>query len=573
MAPPSGAHPAPTMHTDRLSDGRASEPNTYPFPRATLNRIAASAGVEPSQLSLLEVSFGTPLFDAVLDYAGRTPQAPAADTAAPVRARWVNPRDSSEWADGGGSDVDDTDHAEAIAAAIKAHGLAEAADDQGASQILARPHPRQLLKAVAGLGETVVTWPPPPALSVATLRASLLPAREGGREEAEGGGAVAPPAADTSSPPPTHAIHVVHYTAGPPLSGDCREPAFFRTVVLVSTAPDGEAVLVEFARGVTTWRRDLYEQVPRPMMFELHRFRTDSEGGYSHWDCEGEKHGRLLSSVILPDGMAEAILDDVRSFLSASAKAWYRRHGLPYRRSYLFHGTPGSGKTSTIRALASTFGLQACFLSVTNAKFNNQVLADALNTLPPRALLVIEDVDALFSADRSATAVAGCMTFSGLLNCLDGLTAAESVLVAMTTNKEVRELDPALVRGGRVDRRWAFSAPDKAQLVRLFSSYYPDADAATGSAFADALVAGLGADQVSMAAAQQLFIYMRLATPAQCVAGVPVFCAEYLTGRAAAAEEAAAATAAAAAAAEADDGEAGDSDVDDGAVEEEEEEE
>lgn len=552
MAPPSGTHPARSMDTNRLSDSRASEPNTYPFPRATLNRIAASAGVALSQLSLLEVSCGTALFDTVLDYAGRTPQAPAADSTAPVRARWVNPRDSSKWTDGGGSDADGTDHAGAIAAAIKAHGLAEEADDRGASQVLEHPHPPRSLEAVAGLGETVVTWPPPPALSVAALRAPLLPAREGGREEAEGGDAVAASAADASSQPPTHTIHVVHFSMGPPLQSDCREAALFRSVVLVSTATDGEAVLVEFARGVTAWRCDLYEQVPRPMMFELHRFRTESEGDYSHWMCEGEKHGRLLSSVILPDGMAEAILDDVRSFLSASAKAWYRRHGLPYRRSYLFHGTPGSGKTSTIRALASTFGLQACFLSVTNAKFNNQVLADALNTLPPRALLVIEDVDALFSADRLATGAAGCMTFSGLLNCLDGLTAAESLLVAMTTNKDVRELDPALVRGGRVDRRWAFSAPDKAQLVRLFSSYYPDADAATGSAFADALVAGLGADQVSMAAAQQLFIYMRLVTPAQCVAGVPAFCAEYLTGRVAAAEEAAVATAASAAAAEAD---------------------
>lgn len=265
VTPPSGTRAALTMYTDRLADGRASEPNTYPFPRATLNRIAASAGVVPSQLSLLEVSSGTPLFDAVLDYAGRTSQAPADNTTAPVRARWVNPRDSSEWVDGHGSDADDTDHTEAIAAAIKAHGLAEAPDDQGASQILARPHPRQLLKAVAGLGETVVTWPPPPALSVATLRASLLPGREGGREEAEGGGAAVALAADTSALPPTHTIHVVHFTAGPPLQGDCREPALFRTVVLVSAAPDGEAVLVEFARGVKTWRRDLYEQVPRPI--------------------------------------------------------------------------------------------------------------------------------------------------------------------------------------------------------------------------------------------------------------------------------------------------------------------
>ncbi|KAK1869557.1 hypothetical protein I4F81_012031 [Pyropia yezoensis] len=496
MALPSGIHHTPTTYADRLSDGRDGEPCTYPFPSATLSHIAASAVVAPSQLSLLEAS--AVAFDAVLDYAGRYPQAPVTVATGPLRARWVNPQDSWEWAGDPGSDVDDDERAEAIAAAVKAHGLAEEADDRDAAQVLARPLPRK---------------------------------------------------------------------------NDCGEVSLLRNVVLVSTEADGEAVLLDFVQGVMNWRRELYEQVPRPMMFDLHRFRTDSEGGYSYLESEGSKHGRLLSSVILPDGMAEAVLDDVRSFLSSSAKAWYRRHGLPYRRSYLFHGTPGSGKTSTIRAIASTFGLQACFLSVTNAKFNNQVLADAVNSLPSRALLVIEDVDALFSADRLATGAAGSMTFSGLLNCLDGLTAAESVLVAMTTNKDVCELDPALVRGGRVDRRWAFSAPDKAQLVRLFSSYYPEADASTGSAFADALVAGLGADKVSMAAAQQLFIYMRLATPAQCVAGVPSFCAEYLTGRAVAAEEAAAASAAAAAATEAGDGDGKDPDFDECALAEEDEEE
>lgn len=572
MALPSGIHPTPTTYADRLSDGRDGEPCTYPFPRATLARIAASAGLAPSQLSLLEASSVT--IDAVLDYAGRYPQAPVTVATGPLRARWVNPQDSWEWAGDPGSDVDDDEHAEAIAAAIKAHGLAGEADDRDAAQVLARPHPRKVLKAVAGLGETIVTWPPPPALSASALRAAMLPEREGGRMKVEGGSPVAAASAATiASAPLSHTIHVVHFATGPPLTKDCGEASLFRNVVLVSTEADGEAVLLDFVRGVMNWRRDLYEQVPRPMMFDLHRFRTDSEGGYSYWESEGSKHGRLLSSVILPDGMAEAVLDDVRSFLSSSAKAWYRRHGLPYRRSYLLHGTPGSGKTSTIRAIASTFGLQACFLSVTNAKFNNQVLADAVNSLPSRALLVIEDVDALFSADRLATGAAGSMTFSGLLNCLDGLTAAESVLVAMTTNKDVCELDPALVRGGRVDRRWAFSAPDKAQLVRLFSSYYPEADASTGSAFADALVAGLGADKVSMAAAQQLFIYMRLATPAQCVAGVPSFCAEYLTGRAVAAEEAAAASAAAAAATEAGDGDGKDPDFDDCALAEEEEEE
>lgn len=267
--------------------------------------------------------------------------------------------------------------------------------------------------------------------------------------------------------------------------------------------------------------------------------------------------------------MGRVLLADLSSFLSPAAKAWYRGQGLPYRRSFLFHGTPGSGKTSTIRAIASTFGLVACYLSVTHSSFGNQALADAIASLPDRALMVIEDVDTLFSADRSATGAAGALTFSGLLNCLDGLTAADSVLVVLTTNRGVDELDPALVRGGRVDRRWAFGAPNEAQLAHLFASYYPAAEAAAGRAFAAALEAGLAAPgALSMAAAQQLFIRMRLASPDECVAGVPAFCAEYLTGWAAAEEEAAAAARATAKAKEAKEGSEDDGDGDDGDAEE-----
>ncbi len=48
---------------------------------------------------------------------------------------------------------------------------------------------------------------------------------------------------------------------------------------------------------------------------------------------------RPLPSVILHEGLAESLLDDVRSFLGSSA--WYIDRGIPYRRGYLLHGPPG----------------------------------------------------------------------------------------------------------------------------------------------------------------------------------------------------------------------------------------
>ena len=54
---------------------------------------------------------------------------------------------------------------------------------------------------------------------------------------------------------------------------------------------------------------------------------------------------RPLESVILDEGMKEKIINDIKDFLGNSK--WYQDMGIPYRRGYLFHGYPGSGKVLT----------------------------------------------------------------------------------------------------------------------------------------------------------------------------------------------------------------------------------
>lgn len=59
---------------------------------------------------------------------------------------------------------------------------------------------------------------------------------------------------------------------------------------------------------------------------------------------------RPLDSVVLDEGLADAILSDVKDFIDDPQ--WYTDRGIPYRRGYLLYGPPGCGKSSFITALA-----------------------------------------------------------------------------------------------------------------------------------------------------------------------------------------------------------------------------
>ena len=63
------------------------------------------------------------------------------------------------------------------------------------------------------------------------------------------------------------------------------------------------------------------------------------------------------------------------------------------------------------------------------------------------------------------------MTFSGLLNALDGVASSEERVIFMTTNHFSR-LDPALIRPGRVDVQELLDDAVGEQAHRLFTKFY-----------------------------------------------------------------------------------------------------
>merc|ERR1719453_2166128 len=191
----------------------------------------------------------------------------------------------------------------------------------------------------------------------------------------------------------------------------------------------------------------------------------------SSWEKALSKKPRAIDSVILDADLAVSLLADARDFLSSSD--WYASVGIPYRRGYLLHGPPGCGKTSFCQALAGALKLDVCMLTLSNKNLDDNGLAAALRDCPVNAIVLLEGVG------RGG----GGVTFSGLLNALDGVASQEGRLFFMTTN-HIEKLDAALIRPGRCDVKVEVRYASRTQAARLYGRFFVDAPAADAEAFA-----------------------------------------------------------------------------------------
>nr|CAI5854383.1 unnamed protein product [Callosobruchus analis] len=201
----------------------------------------------------------------------------------------------------------------------------------------------------------------------------------------------------------------------------------------------------------------------------------------SEWRQFGHpRKRRPISSVILDEGISERILKDCLEFISNPT--WYTDRGIPYRRGYLLYGPPGCGKSSFITALAGELGFSISVLNLSERGLSDDRLNHLLSTAPQQSILLLEDIDAAFVSreetpqQKSAYEGLNRVTFSGLLNCLDGVASSEARMMFMTTNY-IERLDPALIRPGRVDLKEYIGWCSANQIEKMFLRFYDGEDA------------------------------------------------------------------------------------------------
>ncbi|KAG5521870.1 hypothetical protein RHGRI_034184 [Rhododendron griersonianum] len=164
-------------------------------------------------------------------------------------------------------------------------------------------------------------------------------------------------------------------------------------------------------------------------------------------------HPSTFDTLAMDPTLKKEIMDDLDRFVKR--RTFYKRVGKAWKRGYLLHGPPGTGKSSLIAAMANHLKFDIYDLELTSLQSNSE-LRRLLVSTANRSILVIEDIDC--SSDFQNRQAGGCnegdseVTLSGLLNFIDGLWSCcgDERIIVFTTNHKDR-LDPALLRPGRMD--------------------------------------------------------------------------------------------------------------------------
>ncbi len=172
--------------------------------------------------------------------------------------------------------------------------------------------------------------------------------------------------------------------------------------------------------------------------------------------------------IILPDSILENLDRTIVRFCEMRDRL--REFGLQTKRGVLFFGSPGTGKTHTVRYLASQLSNHTTFL-VTAEQIGLLPEYFALARLMQPVIFVIEDADLLAKARESMHGLQEEVLLNHLLNEMDGLKEDADILFLLSSNKP-EVLEEALVdRPGRIDQLIEFPKPDNDCRHRLMQLY------------------------------------------------------------------------------------------------------
>ena len=248
---------------------------------------------------------------------------------------------------------------------------------------------------------------------------------------------------------------------------------------------------------------------------------TDQPGKY-YWS--GTNIGkRNFDSMYLPTKTKKTILMELDNFFAK--EKLYSKYQIPYKKGLLFYGPPGTGKTSLVKTIAYEYQINIYTININDESVNDESIMEIINSISGDniKILLFEDIDSAFADKEKLTCGAKTtthviensmkkqreagnigkkkdksdvsvkldammdsmasqmaptvvsdkkyLTYSGLLNALDGVMSSQSGIITIMTTNYIDKLGSALIRPGRIDRKFELKECDSEQIFNMVRSF------------------------------------------------------------------------------------------------------
>ncbi|KAF2027797.1 P-loop containing nucleoside triphosphate hydrolase protein [Setomelanomma holmii] len=157
---------------------------------------------------------------------------------------------------------------------------------------------------------------------------------------------------------------------------------------------------------------------------------------------------RKLDTIDMDEEVKSDIIRDAEYYYSEQSRQFFADCGIPYRRGYLFHGPPGTGKSSFSAALAGHLQCDIYHINLASGDISDGSLHRLFLSLPRKCVVVIEDIDSAgIGREHLASKPKPPETEASI-------TEKGRLLIMTSNNPDA--LDPALTRPGRIDKKVYF---------------------------------------------------------------------------------------------------------------------
>jgi len=234
---------------------------------------------------------------------------------------------------------------------------------------------------------------------------------------------------------------------------------------------DNKQSLIDFVDESREYMKNEYEKCKKASNETMcvYYYKKD------YWILLAKAPKRPIDTLYLKEGVRDNLVSYVEDFFSKDMRDTYLSFGIPYKSVNMIYGPPGSGKTSTIKGIASVLDCDIYILPISKDMLDHDLVGafTYINEKEDKQrIIVIEDIDTLFD-DRKKGDKDNGITLQAFLNCLDGFTCIEGTMLFLTANKP-EILDYAMLRSCRIDNKIELGYADKHQTREIFERMLPD---------------------------------------------------------------------------------------------------